>query len=154
MDQKNISIIVFGLMLVLSYLAYDYFVSEDTTQDEQQVESVTENADQSPGDLEEEEIEADKESEETEDNEEAGIDLEEFNEDDLAEFDGSDPDKPIYISIEGDVYDVSAKPEFYGEGGAYNFLVGKEAAQIFEDEGIGSSIITNTYPKIGVLKDN
>mmetsp|Transcript_12270 Transcript_12270/g.30974 ORF Transcript_12270/g.30974 Transcript_12270/m.30974 type:complete len:259 (-) Transcript_12270:378-1154(-) len=39
----------------------------------------------------------------------------------LATYDGSDPDKPILLSIRGRVYDVSKGRDFYGPGGAYPF---------------------------------
>lgn len=35
----------------------------------------------------------------------------------LAQFDGSDPSKPLYIAIRGKIYDVSASRQFYGPGG-------------------------------------
>lgn len=40
----------------------------------------------------------------------------------LARHDGADPNKPIYLSIKGEVFDVSANPRVYGKGGAYNMM--------------------------------
>ncbi|KAK4687166.1 membrane-associated progesterone receptor component, partial [Tremellales sp. Uapishka_1] len=47
----------------------------------------------------------------------------------LAQYDGSDPSKPIYVAIKGDVYDVSAKKEMYGPGAGYNVFAGKDASK-------------------------
>jgi len=60
----------------------------------------------------------------------------------LAQYDGSDPNKPIYLAIEylyfakclinsGDVYDVSANRRIYGPGGGYGFFAGRDAARAF-----------------------
>ncbi|KAG8740333.1 hypothetical protein FRC10_004476 [Ceratobasidium sp. 414] len=46
----------------------------------------------------------------------------------LKEFDGSDPSKPLYLSIKGTVFDVSPKRDTYGPGGSYALLAGKDAS--------------------------
>ncbi|KAG9085153.1 hypothetical protein FS749_004654 [Ceratobasidium sp. UAMH 11750] len=46
----------------------------------------------------------------------------------LKEFDGSDPNKPLYLSIKGTVFDVSPKRDTYGPGGSYSLLAGKDAS--------------------------
>ncbi|PSC69128.1 steroid-binding 3 [Micractinium conductrix] len=46
----------------------------------------------------------------------------------LAEYDGSQPDKPLYLSICGTVLDVTAGSGFYGPDGAYPFA-GRECAR-------------------------
>ncbi|KAG6813447.1 hypothetical protein H0H92_010781 [Tricholoma furcatifolium] len=53
-----------------------------------------------------------------------------FSERLLAEFDGSVPGKPIYLAIDGDVYDVS-KGKAYQPGGSYAILAGVDAARAF-----------------------
>ncbi|KAI0921983.1 hypothetical protein AcW1_004184 [Taiwanofungus camphoratus] len=54
-----------------------------------------------------------------------------FSERMLATFDGSNELKPIYLAIDGDVYDVSANRATYGPGGAYHMLAGKDAARAY-----------------------
>lgn len=40
----------------------------------------------------------------------------------LSAYDGSNPDLPVYVSVGGDVYDVSSNKRIYGKGGAYNMM--------------------------------
>ncbi|KAG6375090.1 cytochrome b5 [Boletus reticuloceps] len=54
-----------------------------------------------------------------------------FSESYLATFDGTDPSKPIYIAIDGDVFDVSSSRHTYGPGGSYYSMAGIDAARSF-----------------------
>lgn len=54
-----------------------------------------------------------------------------FSLEDLALYNGSDPALPIYIAINGSVYDVSASPKIYGPKGPYRFFSGRDAARAF-----------------------
>lgn len=49
-----------------------------------------------------------------------------ITEDDLKQYDGTDTEKPIYLAINGTIFDVSASPAFYGPGGHYReaFIAG------------------------------
>ncbi|KAF2203459.1 cytochrome b5 [Delitschia confertaspora ATCC 74209] len=49
----------------------------------------------------------------------------------LKEYDGSVPGKPIYLALNGTIYDVSASPKTYGPGGSYHFFAGHDAARAF-----------------------
>ncbi|QIW98309.1 hypothetical protein AMS68_003827 [Peltaster fructicola] len=49
----------------------------------------------------------------------------------LRAYDGSDPSKPIYVALNGTIYDVTAGARFYGPGGTYHVLAGKDAARAF-----------------------
>lgn len=51
--------------------------------------------------------------------------------DELAKYDGSDPNLPIYLAINGLVYDVSRSRNVYGPKGAYHKLSGRDAARVF-----------------------
>ncbi|KAG8765964.1 hypothetical protein FRC15_006670 [Serendipita sp. 397] len=54
-----------------------------------------------------------------------------FTEQMLAKYDGSNPSLPIYIAIDGDVYDVSSNRRTYGPGGSYHLMAGIDAARSF-----------------------
>ncbi|KAI0356679.1 cytochrome b5 [Trametes cingulata] len=54
-----------------------------------------------------------------------------FSERTLAQFDGTDPEKPVYIAIDGDVYDVSSNRATYGPGGSYHMMAGRDAARAY-----------------------
>ncbi|KAI0662943.1 cytochrome b5 [Cubamyces menziesii] len=54
-----------------------------------------------------------------------------FSEGQLAQFDGTDPGKPVYIAIDGDVYDVSSNRATYGPGGSYHMMAGRDAARAY-----------------------
>lgn len=45
-----------------------------------------------------------------------------FSEGGLARFDGRDENTPIYIALDGDVFDVSSNRRVYGPGGSYHVL--------------------------------
>ncbi|KAI9329616.1 cytochrome b5-like heme/steroid binding domain-containing protein, partial [Obelidium mucronatum] len=49
----------------------------------------------------------------------------------LKQYDGSDPSKPIYLAINGKVYDVSAGEKYYGKEGGYKFFAGVDAARAY-----------------------
>jgi len=49
----------------------------------------------------------------------------------LSAFDGTNPKKPIYVGLNGSIYDVSASAHTYGPGGSYSFFAGKDAARAF-----------------------
>lgn len=70
-----------------------------------------------------------------------------FSESLLAEFDGSDPHKPLYLAIDGDVYDVSSNRRIYGPGGSYALMAGVDAARAF---GTGCFKEHRTYDQRGL----
>lgn len=49
----------------------------------------------------------------------------------LLAFDGSDPAKPIYLAINGKIFDVSAGGHTYGPGGSYSVFAGRDATRAF-----------------------
>jgi len=54
-----------------------------------------------------------------------------FTLEELAQFDGSTPGLPLYIAVQGRVYDVSEGAQFYGPGRSYNKLLGIDATYAF-----------------------
>lgn len=49
----------------------------------------------------------------------------------LRKYDGSDPDTPIYLALNGTIYDVTAGRRFYGAGGTYSHFSGCDATRAF-----------------------
>ncbi|KAK5152096.1 cytochrome b5-like heme/steroid binding domain-containing protein [Cryomyces antarcticus] len=49
----------------------------------------------------------------------------------LRDYNGVDPSKPIYVALNGSIYDVTAGRHVYGPGGSYHFFAGRDAARAF-----------------------
>ncbi|KHO01860.1 Cytochrome b5 [Metarhizium album ARSEF 1941] len=49
----------------------------------------------------------------------------------LLAYDGSDAAKPLYLAINGTIYDVSSNRRMYGPGGSYSVFAGRDAARGF-----------------------
>ncbi|EME47914.1 hypothetical protein DOTSEDRAFT_113808, partial [Dothistroma septosporum NZE10] len=49
----------------------------------------------------------------------------------LAQYNGRDEALPIYLALNGTIYDVTANPRIYGPGGMYNIFAGRDAARGF-----------------------
>jgi predicted heme/steroid binding protein len=69
----------------------------------------------------------------------------------LAQFDGQNPDLPIYIALEGDVYDVTSGRKFYELGGTYHFLAGTDGTYLLKR--FGGDTIRKKYPIVGTFND-
>ncbi|KAK9239580.1 cytochrome b5-like heme/steroid binding domain-containing protein [Lipomyces kononenkoae] len=54
-----------------------------------------------------------------------------FSDATLALYNGSDPTLPIYVGLNGSVYDVSDNSRTYGPAGPYNHFAGRDAARAF-----------------------
>jgi predicted heme/steroid binding protein len=52
----------------------------------------------------------------------------------LRAYDGTDDSKPIYLAIDGTIFDVSASPAFYGPGGHYHHFTGRDATRAWVTE--------------------
>ncbi|PRT55313.1 Membrane-associated progesterone-binding protein 4 [Wickerhamiella sorbophila] len=57
--------------------------------------------------------------------------LRNFTEEELSRYNGHDTNLPIFLAIDGLVYDVTSKPETYGKLGGYNIFAGRDAARAF-----------------------
>lgn len=49
----------------------------------------------------------------------------------LTLYNGTDPSLPIYLAVNGSIFDVSANRPIYGPGGSYNFFAGRDATRAF-----------------------
>ncbi len=57
----------------------------------------------------------------------------ELTPEELSHFDGSDESLPIYLAINGQIYDVSAGADYYKKDGGYGGFSGKDATKAFFD---------------------
>ncbi len=69
----------------------------------------------------------------------------------LAVHNGNDPTLPIYIGLDGFVYDVTSGKKFYQSGAVYHYLAGKDSSQTLHI--MGSETIKQKYPIIGILSE-
>ncbi len=68
----------------------------------------------------------------------------------LSRFDGSSTTLPIYIGLDGFIYDVSAGRTFYAPGAVYHYLAGSDASRSLHI--MGADIIKQKYPIIGIIE--
>jgi len=73
----------------------------------------------------------------------------------LCRFIGDDSDGPIYLSVLGEVYDVTTGKEFYGIGSGYSYFAGRDGSVgyftgDFTEEGMKNqkSILEYSVPEI------
>jgi len=52
-----------------------------------------------------------------------------YTTEELKQYDGTDPSKPIYVAIKGTIFDVSHKKDVYGPGRSYNIFSGKDGSR-------------------------
>lgn len=69
----------------------------------------------------------------------------------LALHNGSDASLPIYIALDGYVYDVTQGKKFYQSGGVYHYLAGKDSSNTLHI--MGGATIKQKYPIVGVFVD-
>ncbi len=74
----------------------------------------------------------------------------EYSLEELKKFDGTDPNLPILLALDGLVYDVTLGKDFYQPGGPYHDLAGKDSS--VQLNLFGGRIIKSKYPVIGKLK--
>lgn len=70
---------------------------------------------------------------------------------DLVRHDGSNLDMPVYVALDGYVYDVSpGRDDFYNPGESYHYLAGRDASR--ELHIFGAALIKKKYQVVGVYK--
>ena len=61
----------------------------------------------------------------------AYIEPEDFwSEEELRQYDGRDPDGPILLAVDGTVFNVYKGRNFYGKGGEYSIMAGRDATRL------------------------
>lgn len=54
-----------------------------------------------------------------------------FSPAELSLYNGRDKSKPVYVSVKGDVFDVTQGRRIYGPGGPYDFFAGRDASRAY-----------------------
>ena len=67
----------------------------------------------------------------------------------LSRYNGEKSDLPIYIALDGYVYDVTAGKSYYVPGGTYHSIAGKDASR--ELHMFGGDIVKGKYPVVGIF---
>ncbi len=77
--------------------------------------------------------------------------LPEYTLSELAAYDGSDIHKPVYLALDGLVYDISrGRDAFYAPDKPYHMLAGTDASSLLHL--VGGDIITQKYSVVGRVK--
>lgn len=64
--------------------------------------------------------------------------------DELAAFDGTDKQAPVYVALRGTIYDVSSRRDMYGvKGQGYNVLAGRDAARALAKHALDPATCNN-----------
>jgi membrane-associated progesterone receptor component len=82
----------------------------------------------------------------------------EITAEELKQYDGSDPKKPLLMAIKGQIYDVSQSRMFYGPGGPYALFAGKDASRAlakmsFEDKDLNGDLTGLGVFELEALQD-
>jgi membrane-associated progesterone receptor component len=60
----------------------------------------------------------------------------------LKEFNGEDTSKPLYVGINGKVYDVSEEREMYSKPSSYHVFTGTDATRLFAKNSVNIQDVT------------
>lgn len=80
------------------------------------------------------------------------VQLGEITEQELKEYDGSDPNKPLLMAIKGQIYDVSQSRMFYGPGGPYALFAGKDASRALAKLSFEEKDLTGDISGLGAFE--
>ncbi|URE01072.1 membrane steroid-binding protein [Musa troglodytarum] len=77
------------------------------------------------------------------------VQLGEITEEELRDYDGSDPNKPLLMAIKGQIYDVTQSRMFYGPGGPYALFAGKDASRALAKMSFEPKDLTGDISELG-----
>lgn len=68
----------------------------------------------------------------------------------LAKYNAEDPALPVYMGLDGKVYDVTSGKKYYLPGTAYHYLVGRDSSADLHAVSV-DGLIKSKYPVAGTL---
>ena len=74
-----------------------------------------------------------------------------FNATSLLQYDGTNEKLPVYVGLDGYVYDVTPGEKFYVPGGIYHDVAGKDASNQLHI--YGGDIIKEKYKVVGIFSN-
>jgi membrane-associated progesterone receptor component len=77
------------------------------------------------------------------------VQLGEVTEEELKQYDGSNPKKPLLMAIKGQIYDVTQSRVFYGPGGPYALFTGKDASRALAKMSFEPQDLTGDFSGLG-----
>ncbi|KAG6466086.1 hypothetical protein ZIOFF_076114 [Zingiber officinale] len=77
------------------------------------------------------------------------VQLGEITEEELRDYDGSDPKKPLLMAIKSQIYDVTQSRIFYGPGGPYALFAGKDASRALAKMSFEPKDLTSDLSDLG-----
>ncbi|KAJ8506272.1 hypothetical protein OPV22_007158 [Ensete ventricosum] len=77
------------------------------------------------------------------------VQLGEITDEELRDYDGSDPKKPLLMAIKGQIYDVTQSRMFYGPGGPYALFAGKDASRALAKMSFEPKDLTGDISELG-----
>ncbi|XP_051121427.1 membrane steroid-binding protein 1-like [Andrographis paniculata] len=80
------------------------------------------------------------------------VQLGEITAEELKQYDGSDPKKPLLMAIKGQIYDVSQSRMFYGPGGPYALFAGKDASRALAKMSFEEKDLNGDLTGLGVFE--
>nr|XP_043634805.1 membrane steroid-binding protein 1-like [Erigeron canadensis] len=80
------------------------------------------------------------------------VQLGEVTPEELKQYDGSDPKKPLLMAIKGQIYDVSQSRMFYGPGGPYALFAGKDASRALAKMSFEEKDLTGDITGLGMFE--
>ncbi|CAH9069846.1 unnamed protein product [Cuscuta europaea] len=76
----------------------------------------------------------------------------EITEEELRQYDGSDPKKPLLMAIKSQIYDVSQSRVFYGPGGPYAIFAGRDASRALAKMSFEEKDLTGDISGLGAFE--
>lgn len=87
------------------------------------------------------------------------IEKRDYTLEELREFDGTKPSKehngrcPIYIAVNGTVFDMTRGKDFYGPGGPYSIFAGRDASRGLAKHELSDDMVKDTWDDISDLSE-